>query len=93
MVDSFFERALHHIDRSEPATASISELSNSFGDFLAPPNGAENEIEHNLDAFIDPDPDILDEPQIDEEYVSRTLAEVIGGKRHYAARHVRRTIY
>lgn len=77
MVDSFFERALHHIDRSEPATASISETTGNFNNFASPPSGQDPEFAQIMDAYDEFDEDYLDEPQIDEEYVSRALAEVI----------------
>ena len=75
MVDSFFERALRHIDRTEPAP--ISELADAFSDYFPELEEENTESQHTVAAFNDSDTDLLDEPQIDEEYVSRTLAEVI----------------
>ena len=76
MVDSFFERALHHIDRAEPVTSSITELTNTISDFLLPAEEDKEELDQPLDDFIK-QADTIDEPQIDEDYISRTLAEVI----------------
>ena len=70
MVDSFFERALHHMDGSEQAepspVAPIQELS----------EGATIDLSVE-EAFVQLEStDAIDTPPIDEEYLATTLSEV-----------------